>query len=101
GDAVRDRLLFEDIGQQNLDIPAAAVRCYTISARSIAARTRLATQNRRGFASRHIGLRGAAVAATVLAMVGIWAVAFWGWLDAGSSTAPSAALTTAAAPVTS
>ena len=39
--------------------------------------------------SRIMGRRSAAVAATLLATVGVWAIALWSWLDGGSLKAPA------------
>ena len=44
---------------------------------------------------RSMSLRNAAVAATLAATVGIWAVAMWAWLGPGLSTAPTSVPTTA------
>jgi hypothetical protein len=43
---------------------------------------------------RSMSLRKAAVAATLVATVGIWAVAMWAWFGPGSSKAPISAPTT-------
>ena len=102
-DAARDQLpyTFEDVGEQNLDSLAAPVHCYAVGVDTVASRPRVAPQNQRGFAGRPIRLRDAAVAATILATVGIWAVAFWSWVGTGSLTAPIPPWMTAAVPVSS
>ena len=84
-EAVRDLLpyTFEDIGEQNLDSRAGPVRCYAMSPDALA--------TRRDSASRHVWLRRATVAASVSAMVGIWAVALWAWFGANPPKAPMAA----------
>jgi len=92
-DAVADELSyrFEDIGNQYLD-SGALVRCYAMSADAVASLPRIAAS--RVAASPPMKLRRGAVAASVLAMAGIWGVAFWAWIGAGSSTAPIPAPTT-------
>jgi hypothetical protein len=83
-EAVRGLLpyTFEDIGEQNLDSRAGPVRCYAMSPDALA--------SRRDSASRHVWLRRATVAASVSAIVGIWAVVVWAWLGANPSKAPVA-----------
>jgi class 3 adenylate cyclase len=102
-DAVRDQLpyTFEDIGEQNLDSHAAPAHCYAIDVDSVASRPHVAPQSHGGLARRRSRLRAAAVAATISATVGVWAVAFWSWVDTGSLTAPIPPLMTAAAPLSS
>jgi hypothetical protein len=46
-----------------------------------------------GMQERSLSLRNPVVAATLVALFGIWAVALWAWLKPGSSTAPISALT--------
>src|ERR1700751_4999203 len=46
-----------------------------------------------GMHERSMSLRNAAVAVTLAATVGIWAVAMWAWIGPGPSTAPTAAPT--------
>jgi class 3 adenylate cyclase len=79
-EAVRELLpcTFEDIGEQNLDSRAGPVRCYAMSPDALASRR------------RHVWLWRATVAASVSAMVGIWAVVLWAWLGANPSKAPVA-----------
>jgi len=83
-EAVQDLLpyTFEDIGEKNLDSGAAPVRCYAMSPDALALR--------RDSTSRHVWLRRATVAASVSAMVCIWAVILWAWLGANPSKAPVA-----------
>jgi adenylate cyclase len=89
-DAIADRLphRFEDIGEHNLDISTAPVRCYAMSADCVASIPPVALQKRRDAASRRRGLRSAAVAASLFAVVGIWSAGLWAWLGADSSTTP-------------
>ena len=83
-EAVQDLLpyTFEDIGEKNLDSGAGPVRCYAMSPDALALR--------RDSTSRHVWLRRATVAASVSAMVCIWAVILWAWLGANPSKAPVA-----------
>jgi adenylate cyclase len=81
-DAIRDQLpyTFEDIGKHHLGIRVTPVHCYAMSARSVASRPRVVAPNQRGSAMRHGTLRSAALAVSVAATVGVWAVALWAWL---------------------
>jgi hypothetical protein len=85
-DAIRDQLpyKFKDIGEQNLEIRAAPVHCYAMSADTVASGPRLAARNAQ---RRSMRLRNAAVAAGVLFTVGVWGVALWAWLLPNPSTA--------------
>ena len=95
-DAVGDQLpyTFEDIGKQNLDIGAAPVHCYAMSAGAVASRPGIAAQKQRGSTSGRMRLGSAAAAASVFAMVGVCAAALWAWFGVNSSTAPIPALVT-------
>lgn len=90
-DAVHDKFphTFEDLGAPELDTLATPARCYRVSATTLAATPHIAGQNRRRSANRDGGLRGAAVAAGVIATVGIWSVALWAWLGTNSSKGPA------------
>jgi class 3 adenylate cyclase len=85
-DAIRGQLpyMFKDIGKQNLEIGAAPVNCYAMNADAVAFGPRLAAQNTQ---RRPMRLRTAAVAAGVVATVGVWGIALWAWLATHSSTA--------------
>ena len=90
-DAVLDELpyAFEDIGEQELDTLAAPIRCYRLSAKALAAAPKTAAQYRQHASGGYIGLRGAAIAAGVLATIGVWAVALSSWLGTNSKTPAS------------
>lgn len=96
-EAICDRLpyAFEEIGEQKLDSRAAPVRCYAMSAASVASKPHFTVQTRRGAVGRTLWLRRAAAATTLVATVAVWAVALWVWLGANSPTAPVPARTTA------
>jgi hypothetical protein len=102
--AVRDAILdqlpynFQDIGEQNLEIRAAPVHCYSMNADTVASGPRLAAQYRQ---RRSMSLRSAAVVVGVIATVGVWGVALWAWLATNSSTALIQAPATADAHVAS
>ncbi|MBV9816702.1 MAG: hypothetical protein JO229_13255, partial [Alphaproteobacteria bacterium] len=84
--AVRDRLRypFADIGKHEISFRAPPVRCYAMSAASVASRPRASW-----------GLRRPALAASVAATAGVWAVALWAWLGANPSPSPIPAPATA------
>ena len=84
-DAIRGQLpyKFKDIGKQNLEIGAAPVNCYAMSAEAVAFGPRLAAQNTQRRPRR---LRTAAVAVGAAATVGVWGIALWAWLATHSST---------------
>jgi len=88
-DAIADELSyrFEDIGNQYLD-GGALVRCYAMSADAVASLPRIAAIH--VSARTPMRLRRGALAASVLAMAGIWAVAFWAWIGTSPSTTPGA-----------
>jgi adenylate cyclase len=85
-DAIRGQLpyIFKDIGKQNLEIGAAPVNCYAMNAEAVAFGRRLAARNTQ---RRPMRFRTAAVAAGVVATVGVWGIALWAWLATHSSTA--------------
>jgi hypothetical protein len=85
-DAIRDQLpyMFEDIGEQNIEIGAAPVHCFAFNADPVAFKPRLAAQDPQSPAMR---LRTAAIAVSLFATVGIWGAALLAWLGANSSTA--------------
>jgi tetratricopeptide (TPR) repeat protein len=91
-EAVGDQLpyLFKDIGSQNLGRAGTPVRCYALTGDA----TTWKSQVRQVSATGRMRLGGAVVAAGAFVTVGIWAVAFWAWLDADSLTASLAALKT-------
>ena len=84
-DAIRDQLpyMFEDIGKHNVEIGAAPMHCYAVSADFVAFKPRLAAHSPQSRAKR---LRTAAVSASVFATVGILGAALLAWLGANSST---------------
>ena len=95
-EAVGDQLpyVFEDIGSQNLGRDGAPVRCYILTGDATTGRSQVYPQMRQVSASGRMRLRNAVVAAGAFVTVGIWAVAFWAWLDADSLTAALSALKT-------
>jgi class 3 adenylate cyclase len=99
-DAIRDQLpyIFEDIGKPNLEVGAAPVHCYAITADSVASRPRFAAQNPQ---SRHKRLRSAAVAIGVFAAAGVGGVALLAWLGTNSPTAVTPGPMTAGSPAPS
>ena len=102
--AIRDRLpyTFADIGKHEFSIGAPPIRCYAMSAASVASRRRpiVPSPMRRRDGNLSWGLRKAALAASVAVTVSVWAVALWAWLGANSppppTTTPAAADTQAA-----
>jgi class 3 adenylate cyclase/tetratricopeptide (TPR) repeat protein len=99
-DAVRevvgDQLpyVFKDIGSQNLGRGGTPVRCYALSGDATTWRSHVYGQMRQVSATGRKRVGSAVVAAGAFVTVGIWAVAFWAWLDAGSLTASLSALKT-------
>jgi class 3 adenylate cyclase/tetratricopeptide (TPR) repeat protein len=95
-EAVGDELpyLFKDLGSHNLGRGGAPVRCYGLSGDPNAWISRVSVQRRQVSATGRMRLRSAVLAAGALVTVGIWAVAFWAWLDADSLTASLSALKT-------
>src|SRR6516165_7274793 len=93
-EAVGDQLpyLFEDIGSQNLGRGGAPVRCYALTGGATAWRSHAYAQMRQVSATGRMRLRSAVVATGAFVTVGIWAVAFWAWLDADSLTASLSSL---------
>jgi adenylate cyclase len=70
-DAIRDQLpyMFEDIGKHIVEIDAAPVHCYAVTADFVAFKPHLGAHSPQSRAKR---LRTAAVAVSVFATVGIW-----------------------------
>ena len=95
-EAVGDQLPygFKDIGSQNLGRGGALVRCYALTRDATTWRSHVYGQMRQVSATRRMRLGSAVVATGAFVTVGIWAVALWAWLDAGSLTASLAALKT-------
>jgi len=95
-EAVGDQLpyVFEDIGSQNLGRDGAPVRCYILTGDATTGRSHVYSQMRQVSTTGRMRLRSAVVAAGAFVTVGIWAVAFWAWLDADSLTAALSALKT-------
>ena len=95
-EAVGDQLpyVFKDIGSQNLGRDGAPVRCYVLTGDATTWRSHVHSQMRQVSASGRMRLRNAVVAAGAFVTVGIWAVAFWAWLDTDSLTAALSALKT-------
>jgi len=102
-EAVGDQLpyVFEDIGSQNLGRGGAPVRCYALTGDATAWRSHAYAQMRQVSATGRMRLRSAVVATGAFVTVGIWAVAFWAWLDADSLTASLSALKTFGSQMTS
>jgi adenylate cyclase len=94
--AVGDQLpyVFKDIGSQNLGHGGAPVRCHALIGDANTWRSHVYAQTRQVSATGRMRLRSAVVAAGAFVTVGIWAVAFWAWLDADSLTASLSALKT-------
>jgi class 3 adenylate cyclase len=95
-EAVGDQLpyVFKDIGSQNLGHGGAPVRCYALTGDATTWRSHVYAQTRQVSATGRMRLGSAVVAAGAFVTVGIWAVAFWAWLDADSLTASLSALKT-------
>jgi class 3 adenylate cyclase len=95
-EAVGDQLpcVFEDLGTQNLGRGGAPVRCYVLTGDATTWRSPVYAQMRRVYATGRMRLGSAVVAAGAFVTVGIWAVAFWAWFDAGSLFASLSALKT-------
>jgi class 3 adenylate cyclase len=98
-DAIRDQLPFSfgDIGKHDIGIRAAPVRCYGMSADTVASRTPSVAPNSMWFRdpSSNWTMRKAALVASVAGTVGVWAVALWAWLGANLSPVPIPTLATA------
>jgi adenylate cyclase len=99
-EAVGDQLpyVFKDIGSQNLGRGGTPVRCYALTGDATTWRY---AQMQQVSATGRMRLGGAVIAAGAFVTVGIWAVAFWAWLDADSLTASLAALKTFGSQITS
>ena len=95
-EAVGDQLpyVFEDIGSQNLGRDGAPVRCYILTGDATTGRSHVYSQMRQVSTTGRMRLRSAVVAAGAFVTVGIWAVAFWAWLDTDSLTAALSVLKT-------
>ena len=95
-EAVGDQLpyVFKDIGSQNLGHGGAPVRCYALTGDATTWRSHVYAQTRQVSATGRMRLGSPVVAAGAFVTVGIWAVAFWAWLDADSLTASLSALKT-------
>jgi adenylate cyclase len=95
-EAVGDQLpyVFKDIGSQNLGRGGARVRCYALSGDASTWRSHVYVQVRQASATGRVRLGSAIVAAGSFVTAGIWAAAFWAWLDADSLTASLSALKT-------
>ncbi|MBV8336916.1 MAG: hypothetical protein JO358_16060, partial [Alphaproteobacteria bacterium] len=95
-EAVGDQLpyVFKDIGSQSLGRGSALVRCYALIADATPSRSHVHAQTRRVSPIRRMRLGSAVVAAGAIVTIGIWAVAFWAWLDAESLTASLGVLKT-------
>ncbi|MBV8504631.1 MAG: hypothetical protein JOZ11_02270 [Alphaproteobacteria bacterium] len=99
-DAIRDQLpyIFKDIGKQNLEVSAAPVHCYAMTADGVPSSPRFAAQDPQ---SRRRRLRSAAVALSVFATAGVGGVALLAWLGTNSPTAVTPGPTTAGSPAPS
>jgi adenylate cyclase len=95
-EAVGDQLpyVFKDIGSHNLGRGGAPVRCYALTGDATTWGSHLYAPKRPVSVAGGTRLGSAVIAAGAFVTVGIWAVAFWAWLDAPSLTASLAALTT-------
>jgi adenylate cyclase len=95
-EAVGDELpyVFKDIGSQNLGRGGAPVRCYALTGDATTWRSHAYAQMRQVSATGRRRLGSAVVGAGAVVTIGIWAVAFWAWLDADSLTASLSALKT-------
>jgi class 3 adenylate cyclase len=93
-EAVGDQLpyVFKDIGSQNLGRGGAPVRCYALTGDATTSGSHVYADMRQVSATGHMRLGRPVVAAGAFVTVGIVAVAFWAWLDAGSLTASLATL---------
>ena len=102
-EAVGDKLpyIFEDIGSHNLGRGGVPVRCYALTGDATTWRSHIYAQMRQASATGRMRLGSTIVAAGAFVMVGIWAVAFWAWLDADSLIASLSALKTFSSQVAS
>jgi len=93
--AIRDRpsYTFADIGKHEISTAAPPIRCYAMSAASVATTHRpiAPSPTRLRHANLSWGLRKAALAASVAVTVSVWAVALWAWLGANSPPPPTPA----------
>src|SRR6516225_1786187 len=95
-EAVGDQLpyVFKDIGSQNIGRGGVPVRCFALTGDPNTWRPHVSARRRQVSAPRRMRLGSAVAAAGAFVTVGIWAVAFWAWLDADSLTASLSALKT-------
>jgi len=96
-DQIRDKLPYplDDMGEQSVKNIARPVRAYAMSATAVASTTLAAVAAEPGLARRHIRLQRTAIAAGVVAVIGIAIAGWWAWPKGNSSTvavqAPAAA----------
>ena len=90
-DFIRDKLPynFEEIGERTPKNGAAPVHAYAMSADGVASAPLVTELPRAAAGRRHISLRSASIAASVVATIGIWAAAGWVWLGRNQSPAPT------------
>jgi class 3 adenylate cyclase/tetratricopeptide (TPR) repeat protein len=93
-EAVGDQLpyVFKDIGSRDLGRGGVPVPCYALSGDPNSCRPHASAQMVPATRRKRMG--SAAAAAGAFVTVGIWAVAFWAWLDTDSLTASLSALKT-------
>src|ERR1700730_13354646 len=96
-DQIRDKLPYplDDMGEQSVKNIARPVRAYAMSATAVASTTLAAVAAEPGLARRHIRLQRTAIAAGVVAVIGIALAGWWACPKGNSSTvavqAPAAA----------
>jgi adenylate cyclase len=91
-DFIRDKLPynFEDIGERTPKNGAAPVRAYAMNPDAVASAPLVTELPRAAVGRRHLSLRSAAITASIVATIGIWAAAGWVWLGGNQSPAPTA-----------
>ena len=114
-DAIRDQLpyCFADIGKQKLDIGAAPLHCYAMSAEFVTSRPRGAAPNQTGSASQgdvspsasgtsspplRTTSQKVVVTAAVVATIAVWIAGGWAFLNSYRPPAKPAAVTKPAEP---
>jgi adenylate cyclase len=79
---IRDRLpyVFEDIGEPRGPKFTASVRAYAMSADAVTSAPSVITKPSAASEPRWLSARNAVIAASIVAMLGIWTTAWWSWL---------------------
>jgi adenylate cyclase len=86
--------VFKDVGSHDVGRGGAPVRCYALTGDATTWKPHFYGQMRQLSATGRMRSGSAVLTTGAFVTVGVWAVAFWAWLDADSLTASVAALKT-------